>query len=110
MSLLNAVDMSRITGLFDGRSTVPERDGSFSVRELFTNSKYASSGFEQILMEKAKGVIGLYTSIGRPEFDSALKELSLMSHDSFEWPFRVAAVVLAYCIQLESINRSSNRG
>jgi hypothetical protein len=59
------------------------------------------------MLERAKDSSGLYSDTGSPEFDSALRSLSLMARDSFEWPFRVAAVAMAYCIQMGSLSRMS---
>ena len=110
MSLLGAVDMSEFRSLFDGRSTVTGTRQSFSIRELFTNSKYASSGFEKTLLDRARSTKGLYASTGRTDSDPALHELSRLAGDSFEWPLRVAAVVFAYCIQLDKLNTAAQSG
>lgn len=101
MSLLESVDMEEFLSVFDNRSTVHDRH-SFSIRELFDNSKFSSSGFFNEVLSSLGSAIGLFRHVGNPDFDPVLDKLFDMAHGSFEAPLRVASIILAYCMQLEN--------
>lgn len=110
MSLLGAVDMAPFMAPFDRRTTVVGRLESSSIRELFENSRHASHGFEEAVLEAARSARGLFSHIGDPAFDKALDGLSGLARGSFEGELRVAACIAAYCVQLEGLNRRSSGG
>jgi hypothetical protein len=104
MSILGAVDMGAFMGLLDTRSTV-SAPGSFSIRELFDASSHGSHGFYDAVLRAAPSCTGLFSSVGSPVIDEALPKLSGMVRGSFESPIRVAAAILAMCIQLDRARR-----
>lgn len=106
MSLLNAVEMRQFICVFDTRTTVDADRASFSIRELFDKSKWSSSGFEERVVDAAMSTPGLFAFTGNKDTDYVLGKLKGLAYGSFEFELKVAAIVLAYCIQLERLNNN----
>jgi hypothetical protein len=108
MSVLGAVDMSPFMSAFDTRSTVTETGCLRSIRGLFDRIPSASGGFEQAVIDSARGAPGLFALTGVQSLDEVIPALSFLARGSFEWEMRFSAIVLAYCAQLEKENRRAS--
>ena len=107
MSVISAPDLSEFLGLFDTRSTVSTEPIS-TVSGLYAALPGSSEGFEDAISRGSWAQCGLYAPIGDRRMDGALARLFSIHSSSFECVPRVAAPILAYCVQLEGARRGTN--